>query len=222
MGSDMTTRINSVAWRAVQPGQQMIEGEQHDIVIVECGDLMLPSGRLVAEDPFVTLTTDNPYNLVTPGTYPVRATVDETIGRVMYLSLCLSPAPEVVRRVLIPHRPDGSAYPTPVHDSYYGIAVDAGTVCFVDDEAVKRGMPTDESSWLSEVFDNDSEKCWFKMMDAADHPTAAIANIPLTSDGANIVICHSGWGDGFYPVIGGYNADGALVAAHIDLLIFDE
>jgi hypothetical protein len=60
-------------------------------------------------------------------------------------------------------------------------------------------------------------------MDSPDHIRAGIANIrlPNATDDANIVICHSGWGDGFYPVVGGYDAAGSLVGVHIDLLIHD-
>jgi len=33
------------------------------------------------------------------------------------------------------------------------------------------------------------------------------------------VLAHSGWGDGGYPVISGYDAAGVLVAVHIDLYV---
>ena len=33
------------------------------------------------------------------------------------------------------------------------------------------------------------------------------------------MIIHSGWGDGTYPLIGGYDANGELVAVHIDLFV---
>jgi hypothetical protein len=58
-------------------------------------------------------------------------------------------------------------------------------------------------------------------MDNPDHIRAGLANIPLplATEGTNIVISHSGWGDGFYPVVGGYDATGGLVAVHIDLLV---
>jgi hypothetical protein len=53
------------------------------------------------------------------------------------------------------------------------------------------------------------------------HIRAGLANIPLplATDGANLILSHSGWGDGFYPVIGGYDVDGRLIAVHIDLLV---
>jgi uncharacterized protein DUF4241 len=214
---------NTPAWRALQPGQHLIGNEMHHLVVVECGDLVLPSGRLVAEDPFVTLTWQNRYYLVPAGVYPVRVTIDETIQREMYVSLILAPADEAEHRLLTPYRPDGEPYPEPDEDTYYGIPVDAGSVCFVDDEAVQRWMPKEGSNWYDELFENDRDDCWFNLMDDAAHIRAGLANIrlPHASDGANIVIAHSGWGDGFYPVVGGYDAQGNLVAVHIDLLIHD-
>ncbi len=220
----MTAWPNSPEWRALQPGEHVIEGATHEIAVVDCGDLMLPSGRLVAADPFVTLERHNRYYPVPPGTYPVQVTVDETIQREMYVSLIVSNSPETERRVLVPFGPDGRQYEPPEGDRYYGVAVDAGTVCFVDDEAVRRGMPPEETTWLGDVFDNDSPSCWFKLMDNPDNIRAGLANIklPLATDGSNIVISHSGWGDGFYPVVGGYDAMGNLVAVHIDLLVHPE
>ena len=210
---------DGIAWRALHPGTVVVGGDPHEITVVDCGELSLPSGRLVAADPFVTLTRENDYYLVPSGRYPVRVTLDTTMGREMYVSLLLSSAPEVARAPLIPYRPNGEPYPPPDADDEYGVPVDAGTVCFVDDEAVRQGMPEDELEWYESVFDTGGDGCWFSEMDATTPLGAGLANIPLplATDGANIILCHSGWGDGFYPVIGGYDADKRLVAVHIDL-----
>jgi hypothetical protein len=215
--------LNPPVWRALRAGQHRIEDELHEIVVVDCGDLSMSSGRLVAADPFVMLERKNAYYRVPPGTYPVRVTLDETIQREMYVSLIVAAVPEVERRLLTPFKPGGEPYPEPEVETFYGVGVDSGTVCFVDDEAIQRGMPADESTWFEGLFDNESNNCWFKLMDDPAHIRAGLANIrlPLAGDGANIVISHSGWGDGFYPVVGGYDAHGTLVAVHIDLLVHE-
>lgn len=212
-----------LVWRALRPGTVVLGGDSHEIAVVDCGELLLPSGRLVAADPFVTLTRENDYYPVPPGRYPVRVTVDTTMGREMYVSLLLSNTPEVVRAPLIPYRPNGEPYPPPDADDEYGVPVDAGTVCFVDDEAVRRGMPEDETEWYGAVFDTGEETSWFSKMDAPTPLGAGLANLPLplATDGANIILCHSGWGDGFYPVIGGFDAAEKLVAVHIDLRLHE-
>jgi hypothetical protein len=211
-------------WRALQPGNHQIGDEVHSIIVVECGDLVLPSGRLVAADPFVVLMRQNPYYRVPAGVYLVRVTIDETNEREMYVSLILARTEDIERRLLTPYQPDGNLCPKPESGKFYGVGVDAGTVCFVDDEAVQQGMPVDDSTWHPELFDSGKDDSWFNLMDDPVHIRAGLANIrlPLATDGANIVICHSGWGDGFYPVVGGYDKHGNLVAVHIDLFIHDE
>ncbi|HEX9038083.1 MAG TPA: DUF4241 domain-containing protein [Ktedonobacterales bacterium] len=211
----------SQEWLALRPGTADVGGEPHIIAVVDCGELNLPSGRLVAADPFVNLSRENDYYAVPPGRYPVRVTMDETLEREMYLSLLINSAAEVRRAPLVPYRPDGERHPEPEPDEEYGVSVDAGTVCFVDGEAILRCMPEAETSWYLEVFDSGQPESWFNQMDAGEPLPEGLANITLpgAAQGENIVICHSGWGDGFYPVIGGYDAAGDLVAVHIDLLL---
>lgn len=36
------------------------------------------------------------------------------------------------------------------------------------------------------------------------------------------MVFRSGWGDGHYPTIGGYDAGGALVAVHLDFFVAPE
>ena len=58
-------------------------------------------------------------------------------------------------------------------------------------------------------------------MDSAEHLVAGCANIvmPLATAGENVILSHSGWGDGLYPVVGSYDATGRLLAVHIDLQV---
>jgi hypothetical protein len=220
-GGNTMAEFEKFPWRALQFGEIAIQGESHSMVVVECGMLHLPSGRLVAADPFVTLELRNGYYAVSPGIYPVFATIDDTIKREMYFSLILSATPEVRRRYLTSYTADDQAYPEVIDEQFYGVPVDSGTVCFVDDEAVRRGMPIDPKQWYDAIFDNNRPDCWFQMMDNPDHIRAGIANVPLplATDSTNLILCHSGWGDGFYPVVGGYDTEDVLVAVHIDLLI---
>jgi hypothetical protein len=85
-------------------------------------------------------------------------------------------------------------------------------------------MPEETLNWDETVFQPD-DGGWVDAMDDPDRLREGIANVPLprTPDRANIVIAQSGWGDGVYPVIGGYDADGGLVAVHVDLMVvFDD
>jgi hypothetical protein len=70
----------------------------------------------------------------------------------------------------------------------------------VDDEAVVKFMPADVD-WYETLFDNGRDDSWFAQMDDPNHIRFGLANItlPLAHSGENIMIIHSGWGDGQYP-----------------------
>lgn len=56
-------------------------------------------------------------------------------------------------------------------------------------------------------------------------PVTTMTTAPLHPRGAaggeNLVLTHSGWGDGFYPVITTHDAEGRLLGVHLDLLVAD-
>jgi hypothetical protein len=139
--------------------------------------------------------------------------------REAYATLLLDETAVEARRRII--TPLGDAVCPPEMDDdglYNGFPVDAGTACFVDQGAVDTLMP--DGDW-QDVFDNGKPDSWFERMDDPSHIRAGLANIvlPLARGGENIVIIHSGWGDGHYPVVGGYDASDRLVRVHIDFLV---
>lgn len=189
--------------------------------IHELGILRVPSGRLEASDPFVNLG-EGLVVRIPPGDYPVRVTVAD-VGkkqkgkhlREAYLSVVLEDGTSVRHEVLTPdgREPAAEGY-------YYGVPVDSGTVGFADADAVGRCMPHIDT-WAHGVFDTGTPQSWFHLMDSAEHLVAGCANIvmPLATAGENVILSHSGWGDGLYPVVGSYDATGRLLAVHIDLQV---
>ncbi|MDR3460603.1 MAG: DUF4241 domain-containing protein [Verrucomicrobiae bacterium] len=194
---------------------------------VECGDLSLPSGRLVACDPFVFLSpSDTPFILAPKGRFPVVVTLadvsdqqDRSHIREAYASIIFSREVEACRKS-IPLAKDGEARPEMKGDDFVGFGVDAGTACFVDESVIGPCMP-DPKSWHKSLFENDRVDSWFHRMDDPAHIREGIANItlPLAKNGENLILFHSGWGDGVYPVIGSFDPAGHLLAAHIDFLV---
>lgn len=202
---------------------------RYRLFTVDSGELCLKSGRLVACDPFAMLQWQHNAELeVPPGRYPVVTTVadisDELDGshlREAYLSLVLSDLPAAGWRFLAPARPDDELPELGEHE-FIPVPVDAGTVAFVDAEAVERLMPDpSQVDWKMEYFDTGEPDAWFARMDDPAHLRAGCANIalPRAQDGENIVLSHSGWGDGSYAVVGTYAADGTLTGIHIDLTV---
>jgi hypothetical protein len=218
---------NDSTWSALRDGARVtVGGETYALSVVDCGQLYLPTGRVAACDPFVQLDDPKVFAQVPPGRYAVRVTLADVSGaldgshvREAYVSLLLHPgAQEASRRPL--GTPEGEDL---APGEFYGFGVDAGTACFVDAGAAARCMP-EGSNWYESLFDHAGEDAWFKQMDDPDHIRHGIANItlPLAREGENVIIVHSGWGDGVYPVVGGYDVDGRLVAVHIDFGVVHE
>lgn len=197
-------------WKALAEGDHAVNGHLYRLRVVDCGELSLPSGRLAICDPFTGMRRGgNPRVALPPGRCRVRVTLADVSGRhgsplcAAYASLALSSAPETRRELLIP-----------------GFPVDSGTACFVDDEALVHGMPPEED-WYAGIFENGNPSSWFARKEDPGHIREGIANVPLPlgRNGWNLVLFPSGWGDGVYPVIGGYDAQGHLVAVHVDFAV---
>jgi hypothetical protein len=191
------------------------------LTVHELGTLRVPSGKLGASDPFVDLG-DPVIVSVPPGDYPVKVTVADVSGeqdgshlREAYLSVVLSPAESTS---VVPATAIEGASPA---GQFYGVGVDSGTVGFADAEAVKASMPEDGASWYEDVFDTGKPDSWFAVMDAATPHIAGCANLvmPRATAGENVVLAHSGWGDGFYPLLETRGIDGTLTGIHIDLRV---
>ena len=87
-------------------------------------------------------------------------------------------------------------------------------------------MP-DEDNWYEGLFESNDPTSWFSIMDSDGPHPAGTANIvmPLASNGENVVLSHSGWGDGFYWLLQTKDAEGNLTGIHMDLAVvgrFDE
>lgn len=198
------------------------DGATVTLTVHNLGNLKLDSGRLGACDPFVQL--DNPLiTRVEPGIYPVRVTVadvsdnqDGSHIREAFLSVVLA---EGTPASVEPAESEGSG-PPPIGE-YFGVGVDAGTVGFVDAAAVADGMPEDARSWYDEVFDSGDPDSWFALMDANNDCPPGAANIvlPRARNGENVILSHSGWGDGFYPLVVTRDTDDRVLGVHIDLLV---
>lgn len=205
---------NDDYWKALADGEEIqIDDKPYVLSVIACGDLIMPTGLLAVCDPFAMLNfLGNPTIQVSPGKYPVKVTLADVSGlrdgshiRETYASLILSDTQEVTRRQL-----------PLMNTTYDAFGVDAGTACFVDEGALASGMPS--NNWYEDLFDNGTETSWFSRMDDPSHIRDGIANIPLplAQNGENLVLMHSGWGDGVYGVVGSYDKDNNLTAVHID------
>jgi hypothetical protein len=186
--------------------------------VLELGALSVPSGRLLACDPFVTMP-EGVIVEIPPGVYPVKVTIadvsdeqDASHLREAYLSLLIS---DETFDSYGPTVAPGEDPPPP--DQFYGVPVDAGTVAFVDEICARTLMP--EGDVHHDIFDSGRPDSWFNQMDSDAPLPGGYANIrlPLAQHDENIILSHSGWGDGHYPVIATRDKKGQLIGVHIDL-----
>jgi len=219
---------NDAQWKALADGERFVlDGRPFVLHVVDCGELVMPTGQLLACDPFfLMLPSDNATITVPPGRYPVKVTVadiseqgDGSNLREAYATLFLNERPEVTRQPLTPLRP-GETAPELEAGEFIGFGVDSATACCVDASALAYGMP-DESIWYDDLFDSGEDDSWFSQMYDPAHIQDGIANIPLplARDGATIILIRSGWGDGEYPIVGGFDATGSLVRVHLDFFV---
>ncbi|MEL6978683.1 MAG: DUF4241 domain-containing protein [Pseudomonadota bacterium] len=223
---------NVAWWSALRGGASASVGEDvFNLSTVDCGTLSLPSGKLFACDPFVVMERGGNFAVnAPPGEHKVIVTLADVSKpgepehiREAYATILFNPAAaETTRRIITPSAEGPTPPEMDAEGGYIGFGVDTGTACFGDDVTIARGMPDPQAvDWFEEIFETGAPGSWFDRLDDPDHIRDGLANIALPEgrDGDNILIFHSGWGDGVYPLIGGYDAEGRLIRAHIDFFV---
>ncbi|GAA0816091.1 hypothetical protein GCM10009111_15350 [Colwellia asteriadis] len=222
---------NGPEWSALQNRIITNEDGKIELSTVACGKLKLPSGQLMVCDPFAAMSkSGNAFIQIKPGEYEVIVTVadvsadlDGSHFREAYASLILDETQAESTRQPLELTLTEEPSQQPLQDGeFYGYGVDAGTACFADAQTIKSDMP-DEDTWYDDLFESENRDSWFDQMDDEKLIRRGIANIrlPLTNSDNNLILFHSGWGDGFYPVVGGYSADGTLIAIHTDFHVVE-
>lgn len=220
---------NNKHWCALS--NQRITQEENVIALstLSCGKLTLPSGQLMVCDPFTAMReSGNHYYQVPPGEYEVIVTLADLSPdsaqdhvREAYATLVLDATRTEHSRQFLELTPNGKpSFQSLKRGEFFGYGVDAGTACFADAQAIATDMPA-EDTWYETLFENDSEACWFAQMDDNSLIREGIANIllPINNNDNNLILFHSGWGDGEFPIIGGYDEQGKLIAVHTDFLV---
>lgn len=185
--------------------------------VVDGGELSLPTGRVVACDPFVYLGSGDmePFTVtVEPGRYRVEAAVatltrpgeapsDAPHRRVAAARLVVRDEPAATWELaLLPDQDPAELG----DDEFYGYGVDAGTGCFYD-AAADDAFPECEG---------DEGPLWdaFENSDWAGGP-----HVVTSGTGHDLVAFTSGWGDGAYPTWIGRTATGEVACFVTDFFV---
>ncbi|WP_085833640.1 DUF4241 domain-containing protein [Clostridium merdae] len=179
------------------------------------GELFLPTGKIVANDPLCLYETAPFEKAVAPGKYPVTLYLlhygDDT--RVAYSEIRFSNATpvsfETATRV-------GDDIATLAEDEFFGYGVDSGTGGFTDYETC---MEYDKML-------RESEKYTWAEMDAllaeSYVDTYSTANICLPESEKNVIAFSSGYGDGVYPSFWGLDQNNQPCRLITDFCIIDD
>ena len=177
------------------------------------GELVAPTGQIIACDPLTALEPAAFALRIAPGSYAVVASVAELANgdkRVAGLMLRLREAP-VERWEMA--RMEGQDDVDLKEDEFFGYPVDAGVGCLMDASA---------AAALDIRYDTDEgyDEALIDAMEANRAVGWEHANITLDQgNGANVVMVESGWGDGIYASYWGYDASGAPVCLVTDFSI---
>lgn len=189
-------------------------GDQILLKRVPVGDLTLPTGNLVACDPFVG-DGALPFSQRVPGgRYPVYLSVAHLPGgdeRVAFATLALRDGVPTRWEPAVTAGQDRSALK---EDEFYGYGVDSGTGCFMDQSTAQRfEQLTADWSYVETLLERMQETyvdTWSYMETEIDPST-----------GGNLIAFSSGWGDGHYATYIGSDDEGPVCIV-TDFGVLDE
>ncbi|HEY0152344.1 MAG TPA: DUF4241 domain-containing protein [Longimicrobium sp.] len=188
------------------------DGTRVTLSLHPLGDLVLPTGQIVASDPFIA--DDPPYTRgVAPGRYPVLVNVAliNTDSRVAYAILRFSRQRPVQWEMARYPKHDPA---TPGENEFSGYGVDSGAGCFIDAGAVRILVERTAA-------DGGENQDLTQRMAETYVDTWSWVNYVLDPDtGANVIAFSAGWGDGVYPSFWGLDETGAPVCLLTDFRVF--
>jgi hypothetical protein len=184
---------------------------------VMAGELTLPDGLLSAMDPLVMPERAMFTRKVKPGTYPVESLRLLGVDPRNAMLIIRFSQKKVVRWELAVIA--GQDIATLRNDEFFGIPVDAGTAAFASSGFAKAvsDRETRERARNKSYSDYYNDVLALQMIGEREN---LLRHQPLPErPEAAAIIAGSGWGDGFYPVIFGLDAEGQSVLALIDFFV---
>jgi hypothetical protein len=196
------------------------------------GNLSLPTGMIVASDPFLSWDV-KPFRVkVTPGSYPVKLliyTVEEDHYRVAFAKIVFADQPATHWKLAIADDPQEGDVLHMEEGEIFGYGVDAGLGCFTDEETNKLYNKAMDSlttnnpnlNYYTDVLEKEFAK-------AETHPLSENGgswdnHFPIKGDSThNVIMFSSGWGDGFYATYWGLSQSGDIVELITDFNVLME
>ncbi|HEU4881977.1 MAG TPA: DUF4241 domain-containing protein [Longimicrobium sp.] len=186
-----------------------IDGQAATFQTRMVGTFSLPSGRLVACDPFICQEAAAFAGSVPRGEFPLAFAIADFGGerRLAFARLAFTAAPVVRWELALTEGQDPS---TLQPGEIFGYGVDSGTGAFMDLDAWRAftARMKDDEGWSEQLVDD---------LDQEERPEWLL----LSSGPGSVAMFSSGFGDGFYATYWGYDAAGNLAAALTDFYLVD-
>jgi hypothetical protein len=178
----------------------------------QIGELWLPSGELVASDPFVNPEAQ-PFKVRLPrGAFAVLLSIAEIAAdqRVAYAIVRFKQTPPVAWEMLTAGNQDVSTLKA---GEIFGYGVDSGTGCFIDRSAARAlDKVMREQENFFEIMIAEMEKTYRHTWSWLD----------MKFGDGNLIAFSSGYGDGFYASYAGRDTDGEVSAVVTDFAVVPE
>ena len=194
---------------------------------LDIGTVHCPTGRLFACDPFVELEDARPFLQTIPaGNYPVQICVvlSEKYGdRYACVKVVVRDAKPV--RYELGMVGNENLDEELEDDEFFGFGVDVGMGCIADSKTQevfqaywsKRLEEDEDIDPYNDIFCDLLEKN-FQMYPKYQRENGDWLNWTVPGSDCNLPIFASGWGDGYYPVYFGYDAQGKVCGVYIHFI----
>lgn len=201
-----------------------------ELKFLELGKLNLPTGKIVACDPLVSLGECLAFTkIVAPGIYPVITCIANSggfEGRYAAVKLQFKNTKAVKWGLALTEGQNTADLTN--EDSFYGYFVDAGLGCFCDLETQTNYLKFDRDFYSKDpngnIYDNFFAAEFKKNADPNNpHDIGDWLNFYLPNEPKqNVIMFHSGFGDGVYPCYWGIDEKEEICSLVVDFMVLDE
>lgn len=200
-----------------------------DLTEVSIGNLYLPTGKIIAGDPFF-IHDQKPFKLkVNPGNYPVKLLihkVEENHHRIAFSKIVFSDSPATNWTLALTEDITDDQIKSLQQGESFGYGVDAGLGCFTDSETNSIFNET-----MDKFYESNPDNNYYDDLLAEEFKTASGQHplshdlgdwnnhFPIKGDNHNVIMFASGWGDGSYPTYLGLDSNGKITELITDFLV---
>ncbi|MFD1000273.1 DUF4241 domain-containing protein [Ohtaekwangia kribbensis] len=200
-----------------------------DLEEVSIGEIHLPTGKIIAGDPFFIYDNKPFKTKVNPGNYPVKLLiykVEEDHYRIAFAKIQFSGNQAIHWTLALTEDITDEQIKSLQPGEFFGYGVDAGLGCFIDQET-----NTIFNSVMDKFSKDNPDKNYYDDVLAEEfrttsgqHPLSRDLgdwdnHFPKQGDNHNVIMFASGWGDGSYPTYWGTDLNGKIVELITDFIV---